>query len=385
MVFQEQLLEVISTTDQKIPSSPQIKIDNPLDDDIFINGIELILTSEFARKGKLKILINEVAVFSPKQSQEFFNYSKFPIPLGKILRRSNDIQVFAWNDSDSNLIKISMNLFLSSELQPFNSQAVPLDKSVSNKEVSDIRQEFFEDRLYFNETLTKLIDMEAYPKLILLMISDGYVSGATVLFGGAPILDGDLATQGDTETITQSTSPEDIAKIDFGSIATRVPAGRVTHVSNPASTYDLKLEVSDDNSIWSVVDTVSSSTSGTRNLLGTSQAFRYLKITGTYTGGSVASNTFRVNELFDNNLFGGLASISFEVFDGISWIEYISASALGTIINMGIATRTIGDVIADIANENFAKPLPSTQTDFRIKLIISGGGINLKVTGVKIG
>ena len=138
MVFQKSILKPITTSGTVRPDIAQIVQDNPLDKDVFVNGIELILSAEFSKKGKLLILINEVSVFDENDSEAFFGFSKFPIPLGKTLRRSNDIQVFAWNGTDSNLLDIKVNMVLAGMLQPFNSQAEGLRKEQFNIAVSEV-------------------------------------------------------------------------------------------------------------------------------------------------------------------------------------------------------------------------------------------------------
>ena len=86
--------------------------------------------------------------------------------------------------------------------------------------------------------------------------------------------------------------------------------------------------------------------------------------------------------MYDGNLLGGTVAISFEVLDTSSnqWIEVISAAQIGAVGIGGTLSKQLGDVINDISNDKFNVSLPSTQTNFRMKLVVTG---NIK-TGVSI-
>jgi len=168
MTFSKSFLEKISTATTAKPDTPQITIPNPLDDNTFVNGIELILSPEFSKKGKLLIEINDVAEFNANDSEQFEGYAKYPIPLAKQFRRGEDIKVYAWNGTDTNQIKMSMNTSISKNLEPFNSQAVPLGKDVFNQVVSE-SEEIFPFAVYSGVPKTALIDLQGYKKFIVTM------------------------------------------------------------------------------------------------------------------------------------------------------------------------------------------------------------------------
>ena len=201
MVFQKTISKTITTSNNKRQSIEDLKIENPLKKDIFVNGIELILAAEFSKKGKLIILLNDVSVFDENDSEALEGYAKFPIPLGKKLKRSFDIKVFAWNGTDTNSIKVSLNLALGEELQPFNSQAVPLGKDVFNQLVSE-SEVIFSEKGRIVAVYTKLIDLKGYDKIIVTMTApnpnlppNDMTTDQTVTAGAlADATDGDLTT-----------------------------------------------------------------------------------------------------------------------------------------------------------------------------------------------
>jgi len=168
MTFSKSILKKITTSDTKRPSSAQVIVKNPLDAKTILNGIELILSPEFSKKGKLIIEVNGINVFDEDDSEQFEGYAKYPIPLGIDFNRSRDIKIFAWNSEDSNTIQVSANMAISETQERFDSQAVPLGKDVFNQIVSE-GVEIFPFQVYTNETQTELIDMEGYKKLIVTM------------------------------------------------------------------------------------------------------------------------------------------------------------------------------------------------------------------------
>lgn len=383
MVFQKSITKSIDTTDTKKPNSPQITIKNPLDKETFVNGIELILEPEFSKKGKLVIMINDISVFDENDSSGFAGYSKFPIPLNKSLKRSNDIKIFAWNGEDSNKIEVRMNTSISENAEPFQSQAVPLAKDLFNTVVSE-SEILFEQRDYSDEEITKLISMGGYKKMNLLISGSGKTPPTLIsdTFGfadTAPIVDLDTASP--TEYKSASTSQQVI--VDFGSIASRIPKSKSERQSSLGGSYTVELFVSDDNISYSLVDSLTSSGNPIDDLEGSQQSFRYAKLVYTLISGN--TNLVRIYEVFDGVALGGTASISFEILDIASqnWITVINASQIGAITNGGSVSKQLGDVVNDVSNNKFNVLLPSTQTGFRAKMIV-GGNINTGVSIVKV-
>ena len=380
MTFSKSELKKISTNATKKPDSPQIIIDNPFDADIFVNGIELLLSPEFSKKGKLVVEINDIEEFSAKDSEQFKIYAKYPIPLSKVFRAGHDIKIYAWNGSgDTNTLKMSLNTSLSKDPQPFNSQAVPISISDLNNVVSD-PVEIFPQANYSNETQTKLIDMEGFKKMLLL-ISGSNESTPTVLIGTSNIADNNLNTKDNFVTPRPKTVK---ASVDFGSIVNRLPSAKIgfTQVVNDQAKY--YLEVSDDGVIWSQVATTTLSSTTTTKMSGAAQSFRYLRVQVLHVVvGDPSNPTSQIYELFDSNGTGGTANISFEVLLGISnWIELISSSDIGAVASGGSLTKTIGDVIND-GNSRFNYSIPSTQTQFRVKMIVTGN-LNLGLSIMKV-
>jgi len=331
MTFSQSILRKITTSATKKPDSPQVIIDNPFDADIFINGIELILSPEFSKKGKLYIEINDITEFDGNDSKQFDGYAKYPIPLSKVFRAGHDIKIYAWNGTDTNEISISLNTSISKEPQPFNSQAVPMSISDLNAAVSDF-EEIFPQKNYSNEPVTQLISMEGHKKLIL-QISGFDNNLPTEVTNGLGFtnknyLDGDLSTQTNNKYLVSSSNYEQV--VDYGSIASRIPAVKfvVSTAGGVMEKWKYELFVSDDNIDYgSALDTQTINTIGTRTLSDVSQSFRYMKLVVTFVSTNTWQQVLALIEMYDGLVLGGTASISFETL-GTDWIELISATEL---------------------------------------------------------
>ena len=371
MTFQKQILKSITTTNNEKQSSPDVTIENPLDDNIFVNGIELILSPEFSKKGKVVILINEVSVFDENDSEGFLGYSKFPIPLGKELRKSNDIQIFAWNGTDTNLIDVKINMSLSKELQPFNSQAVPLGKDVFNQVVSELESIIAFDN-YSDETVTGLIKLAGYKSMIIIIVTaqnEAIVTSSDFGNSGNAV-DADLVTK----TNNLSISATHTIVVDFGVIASRPVGAKVGWNAGASDAQsNIVLATSDDNISYTDKDShaVSGAPASSATLNATSHSFRYAKLTFTH-GASTNRNHF-VNEVFDSDIIGGAGAYSLQVKDITgTWLTLVSATALGTITSGAEITKQVGTVSTDESTNKLNISLPSTQTDFRVRLVVVG-------------
>ena len=378
MTFSKSIVRSIQTTDTKKPGSPQITIPNPLDDDTFINGIELILSPEFSKKGKLLIEINDIDEFDSKDSQSFDGYAKFPIQLAKKFKQGHDIRIFAWNGSDSNTIKMSLNLSISKFPEPFNSQAVPLGKDVFNTVLSD-DVILFPQRNYADETVTQLLNMEGYKNLLLKIASAQSVLPTVVqsLHSDAEVaVDGDINSSTGIVGITTVNSAPII--VDFGFAATRGLAVKYTDHHN-AGTRTATTRLFYSNNLVDYVEVGSlahENTEISEEFIGTIDGgqhfFRYAALNRICNVGGLSGSIF---EIYDSNILGGSASLSFESLDIASgqWIEVIKASEIGT-ISFGLAVlREVGkDIQTDVPNNMFNHFLPSTQTGFRAKLVVTG-------------
>lgn len=387
MTFSQSILKKISTNNTKKPDSPQIIIENPLDDETFVNGIELILSPEFSKKGKLLIEINDIAEFDANDSESFDGYAKFPIPLSKLFKRGHDIRIFAWNGTDTNVIKMSLNTSISKSPEPFNSQAVPLGKDVFNRVVSESEIIIPVDD-YLNESVPALLDMQGYKKLILIMSAQNY-TGPTVLSGALITdipnsVDGDLGTFAISASIPIASLPL-LQSFDFGSKTTRNIRCKC-RASTGLGALEGFLEVSDDDISYSVVDSSIFSSGGPEQTLQSDgDSFRYARFR-IEDNSATGTATMIIYEMYDNNFFGGTAEVSFNVLDTASntFRELISASDIGSITQGQAKVITIGDVINDLALNKFNFALPSTQTGLQLILTVTNGGINTGVSIIRV-
>ncbi len=327
-------------------------------------------------------------------------YAKFPIPLGKKLKRSFDIKVFAWNGTDTNSIKVSLNLALGEELQPFNSQAVPIGKDIINLVISDPEVVFSVDD-YNAETLTQLISLVGYRKMIVLISGSGSASPTEItntfsFAGEAEILDLLLGTKSTIDFMVGEAGITGEAIYDWGSIASRHAKVKFqiqpSHSTTGLMTWSVKTFTSDDNIVWNLKST----TNGTRTV-GTDpvtvvthddtlHSFRYQKLEAVFTNtGGSSSLSLAMFEVYDALKVGGTGALSFEILEPSSqqWIELLSASELGTITSGSAIKKQLGDVSTDVGSDKFNVALPSTQTDFRAKLIITGN-LNIGVSILKV-
>lgn len=385
MTYTESIPKNITTSATQKPSEPQVRIQNPFDADIFCNLIEILPNPYFATKGGLEIYVNDILVLSNKDDA-FRQYAKYPLSLGKVLRRSNAIEIFAWNKTDSDEIQCDFNIHLGKELQSIPSVAIPINIKDSLDAISQ-SEELFALQSRANGTVeTKFIDMKGYKKLILLISAASYTP-PTVLVGGANVADGDLNTYG-TQVFATTSTPVVAGVVDFGSIAIRKPKGRGKRTTNNTNNhYDWKLYVSNDNIAWTLVATADSGGNGSVvDLEGAQQSFRYLRLRLEYRTGDTSNAAGQCGELYDGLQFGGQAQISFEVLDltTLQWLTLISANDIGAISQGQATTITIGDVINDAANKKFNYALPSTQTAFRAKLSITTATIACGVSIIRM-
>ena len=163
-----------------------------------------------------------------------------------------------------------------------------------------------------------------------------------------------------------------IGKIDFGDIATRTPASKTRIGLGLGVGADFILEVSDNDADWTQVSLVHKS-SNVSNVVdffqtGAQQDFRYLRMRTVVDGGSNSGTIVNVFELYDNDVFGGTASLSFQIKDKNSgnFFTAIPSSEFGTILSGGSVVAQIGDTGDKLYT------LPSTQTDCRARFIVSG-------------
>ena len=382
----------LTITETKRPTRPQFQFKNPLRDDIFVNGIDLISTPEFSAKGSLIIRVNRETVFD-SSLKSIQGYAKYPISLNKEFLRDRTIEIFAWNSKDTNTLKFSGNISISDEPSLFQSQAEPLGKDLLNTVLSD-NESLFQTRNYSDETVTQIIDMSGFRKIILIIASDKTLLPTVESFIGYAdtenTVDADLTTKTPNESLDLDdyTTHEIIA--DFGRVASRKIRAQAEsyHGGSSTSIVFTKLEIS-DNPIgpWTQVDETSQSGTGgttkTHELDGGTQTFRYARVAQkkTTSFGGIGA----INEIFDGDALGGQADISFEVLNRPlnRFIEYISSASIGA-QSFGVdKTIIIGDVINDVSGNKFNFALPSSQTDFQARMTVTGN-INVGVSVIKV-
>ena len=389
MSFQDTLVDVIDTNATKKPDSPQFKFTNPLKKNIFVNSIQLSFDAYFSEKGAILIKINNNPILF-KKAGSFKRLENFTIPMqNQEFLQQQKIEIFAWNGIDSDFVSVGYDIKISEDPDISISNDTPLLQNQRNLQISEPAL-LFVKKIYFNETQTTLLDMKGFKKMILTIIADNYSSGATVTVGNANLIDGDLNSLSANILVPYPASITNIGEIDFGSIASRIPQVKFKKVTNigASETHTITLEVSNDGIGWTTVDTLVlvHDPPVDFEMSDIEQSFRHMRVRAIWTAGSTTSIHFAGYEMFDGKIFGGSLALSFEVFNlaDDNFIEYISASAIGTITEGNNLRKIIGDVIDDLGSEKFNFPLPSTQTDFRAKIIITGGGLTVGISILRI-
>ena len=380
MTFKEPLVKLIETNAIKKPRKAQFIVKNPLRAKMFVIAIQLTFDAYFSVKGVIMIKINDNIILAPKTAGSYGNLTSFPITLkDEELPDQKKVEIFVWNGIDSDVVTVSINIQLSEDpLTP-----VTPDTSLSilrkNQELSE-PESLFPKILRQNTDESTLLNLKGYKKFWAILDADNYISPIS-LVGGSLIVDGNLDTK--HGGFNFSGGDREIGKIDFGDIQVRVPTSKTFIGLGLGVGADYNLQVSDNNVDWTTVDEVRRGTNGSNTQdftqTGASQPFRYLRmfidnISGTDSGSSTA-----VYELYDSNLFGGTANLSFEILDKNSgnFFTAISSAEFGTISQGQSSVSQIGDT----GDKLFT--LPSTQTDFRARLIVTGA-ITLGISILKV-
>lgn len=457
MVFSKQFPKKLTTNSTSIPDEPNFTVTNPLKKDVFCNGLEVIPSPEFTRKGAMVVKIDGITQYDSRNTDGFLRIAKIPITLNLSMKRDIKVDVFIFNEKDTNLIECTVTVFLSEESKQLDSSMQYISDDVVNSLVSE-SSILFEKRGYNNEVVTKLIDMAGYSKLILNIASSTIPDADKIsqtqvnlifattsvsnlnsstqwgLTSGEPNIF--VATDG-SRTVNNIMAFIDSEKgeciVDFGSDLSRLLSltindldalHRLLVTTQPIIFFDhgkktgffyvrfaqrFKILESDDNITFNLVqDFGSIFLSGNFSAIPITK--RYIKIVIEVNGYLVPESTatFNINDdfvafvfdvtpanqsivinnvtdVFDGNLKGGTASLSFDELDVSSNIftEFIPASEFGTISEGENIKRQIGDV-SNIAQSGKTYFLPSTQTGFRVKLSVTGGGIETSVSIRKI-
>jgi len=381
--FQDILSRQIITTLTKKPDRPQILIENPLAGNIFCNGIECVLLSEFTRKGELVIEIGNISVFDSRQGS-FSGYGKFPVAVGKPMKVNDEIKIFAWNKVDGNAIEVNFNISIGKVLEPINSQAITKDEDLVNKIISE-SEILFPFRVYTSDEspIVKLVNMKGYKKMILTLAGAGQYIEPTVLFTfpsgtNQVIADGNLTTMLNLN-IVDGTLPEVVVGvIDFNNLMIRKAACQYDRTPLNSSIWTMRLYRMDAGNPLDQFDPnwvlVGSRTTTGQIIDVSDNNVRYLMATFQRTGGPLAgANDSFLSELFDANVFGGTAQIDFEIKDIAGNFNILIPASEFDLITEGSAPVVIqiGDT-NNVSKTDKVYYLPSTQTDFRAKLTITG-------------
>jgi hypothetical protein len=380
MPYSETFLKRIETSNTKKPNIPDYELKNPLDAQLFVNGIVLIADSYFQLKGKCVVLVNGAPVFNEQDSESFKDVNEIPIALTqKTLGRSQKIEVFVWNSVDSDKVALSINLKLGENQDDTFAGAKAVDKQSQKDDVSDFENIYpLQNRSIGNIPI--VIDMKGYKSLIVLISAPTLPNGVVLPDGNyTDTCDGNFTTYA---SITAFTNPQ--PKITYPTQANRIVKGRVSrnNISNPNKNIFAQLQYSVNDVDWTndsdpvhlseVIVTIGS---------GIARNAKYWRIIVTQNGiGGVDPNA-EIYEIYNSEDYGGTASISFEILgaDG-NWITYIPASEFGTSISIGSAS--IAPQVGDVTNLSITgKPykIPSTQSRFRSNLSVTNGAVNTAI------
>lgn len=119
---QKIITETITVSNTKKPSSPSLKIKNPLDTDMYVNLIEILPSDNFSLKGSMKIEINGIDI-NPNDDNPFANFSKYPIPLNVLIKRGFSVDFYAWNSFDSSSISCDVVVYFDTEPKTMSSSS----------------------------------------------------------------------------------------------------------------------------------------------------------------------------------------------------------------------------------------------------------------------
>ena len=106
-----------TTTDQAINNeTPNITFENPRSDDVVINDISLIPSTNFKTLGRMKVKINEALFFEDNAVADYTDVTEVigQSIKGKKLKGKQKIEIFMWS-SDGTEIGLTMVIFIGEE------------------------------------------------------------------------------------------------------------------------------------------------------------------------------------------------------------------------------------------------------------------------------
>jgi len=442
LTFSKQFQQTITTSKTFIPDEPDFSVTNPLKKNVFCNGVEIVCSPEFTRKGAVVIKVDGITQFDSRNSGGFQRIGKLPVTLNTPMKRDVIVDVFVFNEIDTNEISCTVTVYLSEESKNLDSSLQYISDDVVNSLVSEI-EELFQFRVYNGEDLVKLIDMKGYKKLIIIFSSSTVaiieiedeprtdrrdsVSGTydfTQTFSNITlVITGDIVTKTDSYDIEQiwdfgetrdrsiSATLDTQLSLQLGSVRYLLVGFNRTADGDDVSstifqtkelpTYDI--DESDDSTFTTGVINIQTNEDWKGTYATTKRYFRIIEHVNVSfsTVDKILSSNNNIGQrqddipfdssypytptLFsnwtDSLSFGGSASVSFEVRNPFTdtWGQLISSSEFGTIgVGRTLITQ-IGDVTTtSVSGKTYA--LPSTQTDFRARLRVT----NALETGVSI-
>jgi len=388
MGFEKTIIRSPTITDTKKPERPNLTIKNPIDKNIFVNSIVLTADTNFIIKGKIIVMVGGVTVFEPEEGEfQFIRRPTIPVTLlDTELNKQEKIEFFIWNGLDSSAVDITIEVKLSEKKDSVSAVGGGGTLTITPQDVrrrNSISENLFPRATYSSSPTPKIIDMNGYSKMILLIAGTlgeipTVISNTTDIVDVSSAVDGDLAST----TLNGNVASSHDVIVDFGDISSRTPKAKFGITSAPGND-DYELAVSDDNISYNTVDSISSQPVGTYTLQGAQQSFRYLRLRAIHI--NLTIGRFNISEIYNSDEIGGTASLSFEVFDVIinQWIEILNAGSLNSITAGSAISIQIGDVIPDVGSSKFNAILPSTPTNFRAVLTIFPN-INTAVSIIKV-
>jgi len=163
---------------------------------------------------------------------------------------------------------------------------------------------------------------------------------------------------------------------DMGDTSSRSIGAKVTSTFNN-QTHTWTLEGDNDNEFGSPTNVGQTTTlnNSIGFIVGSVQSFRYYRLKSSVPSSGGGSDA-KIYEVYILDDFGGTVDVSLEIKDqetGV-WFQVASASAMGstTTLNAVHGRASRDEVSVSGSVKNFY--LPKTQTDLRIRLVVSGGG-----------
>ena len=381
-MFQRSFLRSARTNKTEKSDTPDIIIKNPFDDDIHVNGMEILLDSDFNVKGIAEITINGNIILDSENAGDFRKYKLFQIPLQDcILYRDQSIEIFIWNGIDNDFVGLSANISISKNSNMIALSGIPSDPDQINRHVSSSESEnnvdstsfaLFEHKVYRNETITKLLNMNGNRNLIVTMSASEIIL-PTIIIG-----DHKLDTTGQIRIYdTHNNNEKELELI--------LNLRTWSHYYNPSGPITVAVQISDDVEFetFELLNTLTQPYKGgsigwkskTHTILKTTTK-RYLRIIVISASGIQEPECYNVS-LIVKKFSGGSAKFSIQIKDASNnWQTLILSKEFGTITYGQQVLREIGESVSNHV-------LPSSQSLLRAVLEIEGG-IETSVSIIKV-